>query len=560
MAAGEISSDPAPNKIDTAETRQRRDRKLIEKLQTARSRTAGAGTTQFYVAPLPSGKRYAPVTDNPRNQSDIPDVPYVIAPSRLGDNLSYDHPAHEPMSVKRILLLVLAVVIIGGIVFGVVIHNRGKVTPVTTARVQRQDLIATVNGTGQIKPKTYVNVGATSFGRITHLFVKEGDHVKAGQLVATVESEQPASAVQAQQAAIASSRTDVDSMVAAEKTAEANVAEAKADLEQKKFDFDRARALFNEKLIAKQDFDAKKAAYDVSGATLQQRQAAVAQSQAQTASARGKVSQAVATLRGNDYSLGLTQSRAPFNALVTNVPVREGETVVVGIQNAEGSTLMTLADMSVITAEVKVDETDIVNVRLNQPADVTVDALPGRVFKGHVTEVGDQALLRTTGIATSQSTTGTEEAKDFKVIVTLDQSSDELRPGLSATAKITTAQRPNVLTIPIQALVDRDPAAEQQLARNAGKPPKNAAAPAPSRSKQVQGVYKTVDQKGKLHVAFVPVTTGVTGSTDIELLSGLSQNDELVTGPYKTLRALHSGEPVKRETAAEAAPPTDSGS
>ncbi len=128
-----------------------------------------------------------------------------------------------------------------------------------------------------------------------------------------------------------------------------------------------------------------------------------------------------------------------------------------GIQNTEGSTLMTLADMSVITAEVKVDETDIVNVRLGQPADVTVDALPGKVFKGHVTEVGDQALLRTTGQSHLQSTTGIEEAKDFKVVVTLDHPSDELRPGLSTTAKITTASKDDVVTIPIQALVMRDP-------------------------------------------------------------------------------------------------------
>src|ERR1700761_3378021 len=155
-------------------------------------------------------------------------------------------------------------------------------------------------------------------------------------------------------------------------------------------------------------------------ATLTQRQAALDQAVAQTNSARGHLNQAVASQRANFDSLDKTISRAPFDGLVTNVPVREGETVVVGIQNAEGSTLMTLADMSVITAEVKVDETDIVNVSLNQPVDVTVDALPGRIFKGHVTEDGDQALLRTTGIATSQSTTGTEEAKDFKVVVTID--------------------------------------------------------------------------------------------------------------------------------------------
>ena len=139
--------------------------------------------------------------------------------------------------------------------------------------------------------------------------------------------------------------------------------------------------------------------------------------------------------------LNKTIAIAPFDGIVTNEPVREGETVVEGIQNTEGSTLMTLADMSIITAEVKVDETDIVNIQLGQPAEVTVDALPNKVFKGHVTLVGDQALLRSTGVATSQSTTGTEEAKDFKVVVTLDDPSNELRPGLSCTAKITTAHK-----------------------------------------------------------------------------------------------------------------------
>ena len=226
----------------------------------------------------------------------------------------------------------------------------------------------------------------------------------------------------------------------------------------------------------------------MSVATLDQRIAALAQAKAQTDSQRGHLDQAEASQRANFDALDKTISRAPFDGLVTNVPVREGETVVVGIQNAEGSTLMTLADMSVITAEVKVDETDIVNIALGQSADVTVDALPGRVFKGHVTEVGDQALLRTTGIATSQSTTGTEEAKDFKVVVTLDQTPgnhlDELRPGLSTTARITTAQRPDALTIPIQALVQRDPAVEKTLLENDGKLPQTVSAATTAPAKQ----------------------------------------------------------------------------
>jgi len=462
------------------------------------------------------------------------------------------------MSAKKIIFILLAVVLVVGVVAGTIIQSRNSVLAVTTGKATTQDLVATVSGTGQIKPKTYVVVGATSFGRITKLYVKEGDHVKAGQLLATVESEQPASAVQAQQAVIASNKTNVDSYIAAENTAVAAIEQAKADLVQKEADIKRYEQLYKEQLVAKQDYDAKKALFDVDVATLNQRIAALAQAKAQTNSARSQVAQSVATLSGNAYQLGLTQSRAPFDGLVTDVPVREGETVVVGIQNASGSTLMTLADMSVVTAEVKVDETDIVNIALGQPADVTVDALPGKTFKGHVTEVGDQALLRTTGIATSQSTTGTEEAKDFKVVVTLDINSgisqDDLRPGLSTTAKITTAHKPDTLTIPIQALVQRDASAEADLFKNHGKASTTSnASSTPAKTTLIQGVYLLVTDKNTLRVKFIPVATGITGATDIEVLSGLKQGDEIATGRYKVLRTLKSGTAIKRDTTIQTA-------
>ena len=465
------------------------------------------------------------------------------------------------MSAKKIIVIVVVVLVLAGIVTATIIHGQSSVTKVSTGKAVRQDLVSIVNGTGQIKPKTYVNIGATAFGRITHLYVKEGDHVKVGATLATVESVQPQATVAAQQATIAAANTDITSYLAAEKTAQANITQGKADLEQKKLDYTRAQALYNDKLIAKQDYDAKKAAYDMSAATLEQREAALAQARAQTESQRGHMNQAVASQRANYDALDKTVSRAPFDGLVTNVPVREGETVVLGIQNAEGSTLMTLADMSVITAEVKVDETDIVTVSLNQSVDVTVDALPGRVFKGHVTEVGDQALLRTTGVATSQSTTGTEEAKDFKVVVTLDQtpgvSMDDLRPGLSATAKITTAQKPNALTIPIQSLVQRDAVAEKTLASNAGKSPSGVAAVpagAATKTQLVQGVYVLRTDHKKQRAVFVPVTTGITGATDIEVLSGLKEGDQIVTGRYRILRALKSGTAVKIDNSVEASP------
>ena len=424
-------------------------------------------------------------------------------------------------------------------------------TKVLTAKVARQDLATVVSGTGQIKPKTFVNVGATSFGRITHLMVKEGDHVTKGQVLATVESVQPEANVAAQQATIAAAKTDINSYIAAEKTAEANVEHAKADLEQKKLDWDRAQSLYQAGIVAKQDFDAKKAAYDTDVASLAQAVAGLNQAKAQTESARGHLGTQEATLRFNQDALSKTVSIAPFDGIVTNLPVREGETVVVGIQNAEGSTLMTLADMSVITAEVKVDETDVVNIKVGQAAEVSIDALPGRTFKGHVTLVGDQALLRSTGVATSQSTTGTEEAKDFKVVVTFDETAPELRPGLSTTAKITTAQKSNVLSLPIQALTTFTP---PPPAANGNVEAASTSSSGP-KAKPVQGVYVVQkDPHGKQRAKFVPVTTGITGATDIEVLSGLTEGQEIVTGPYKILRGLKDGALLKKDTAKPLAP------
>ena len=473
-----------------------------------------------------------------------------------------ERETNRSMKTRNIVIAVLVLLVVGSAAAFTVYRKQAAIPRVTTAVISRQDLISVVSGTGQIKPKTYVNIGATAFGRITNLNVKEGDHVRKGAVLATLENVQPSATVAAQTATIASSRTDVSSFVAAEATAKANIAAAQADLEQKKLDYSRAQELYKDQLIAKQDYDAKKAAYDSSAATLEERQAAALQAQAQTASQRAKVNQAVASQRSNFDALDKTVSRAPFDGLVTNVPVREGETVVVGIQNAEGSTLMTLADMSVITAEVKVDETDIVNVKMGQAAEVTVDALPNRIFKGHVTEVGDQALLRTTGVATSQSTTGTEEAKDFKVVVTMDAANgalnDELRPGLSATAKITTARRTNIVTIPIQALVQRDPTLEAQLARNDGKAVAlDASAPvvtSKTKTAVVQGIYVLKANQGKDYALFLPVLTGVTGATDIEVTGGVDPGQTIITGRYKTLRSLKSGTVVKPDNAVEVTP------
>ena len=451
--------------------------------------------------------------------------------------------------MKKILLIIGAVVVLGAIVTFTVVRAQSGYTKVLIGTVAKENLVSIVSATGQVRPKNYVNVGANAMGRVTHFYVNEGDHVKKGQILATIENVQQQANVAAQQATISAARTDINSYVAAEKTAEANVAHAKADLEQKKLDYQRAQALFNAQVMSKQDFDAKKAAYDLDVAGLQQAEAGLSQARAQTASAQGHLQTQQATLKVNEDLLNRTIAVAPFDGIVTNKPIREGEMVVMGIQNTEGSTLMTLADMSVITAEVKVDETDIVNVANGQEADVTVDALPGKVFKGHVTEVGDQALLRSTGVSTSQSTSGVEEAKDFKVVVTLDHPSDELRPGLSCTAKITTAKKDNIIAIPIQALTMRDPKhlTDTTTSTSSSSTVSAATNGNSQQTQQVQGVFVVSKVKGKDRVHFVPVTTGITGATDIEVTSGLKPGDRIVTGTYHVLRDLKENSLVKQD-------------
>jgi len=438
------------------------------------------------------------------------------------------------------------------LIVGFTVHQSSKnVATVQTGKALREDLATVVSASGEIKPKTYVNVGANAFGKITHLYVKEGDHVKKGQLLAQIENVQPEADVNANEASLQAAQTDSLASDAAVKTAQADLLRAQADYERNKLDWERAQSLFKDGLISKSDFDSRKNAWATADAGLTQAQARLAQSKAQKDSADKHVAQARATLTHYADLLKKTTYPAPFDGVVTNLPVREGETVVIGIQNAQGSTLMTIADMSVITAEVKVDETDIVSVRLGQPAEVTIDAIPKKVFHGNVSEIGDNAIVRSSGVSTSQQTTASEEAKDFKVVVTLTDAPTDFRPGLSTTAKITTATRSNALSVPIQALTLRTKV--QIEAQNNPPGSVHAAAPAAkevaSKNKkddEVQGVFVIRNKKAM----FVPVTTGITGTSDIEVLGGLKEGDEVITGSYKVLRTLRPGSSVKIDNSA----------
>ena len=270
-----------------------------------------------------------------------------------------------------------AVLLIAGIGFGVYNARKGVVT-VQTGRARRQDLTAIVSASGEIKPKTYVNIGANAFGKITHLYVKEGDRVRKGQVLAQLENVQSTADVNATQASLEAAQTDTVAAEAAMKTSQADLVRAKSDYDHAKLDWERAQGLFKEALIAKSEYDMRKAAWETADAGMAQAQARLAQAKAQKDSAERHIGQMKANLTHAADVLQKTTYAAPFDGVITNLPVREGETVVIGIQNSPGSTLMTLADMAVLTAEVKVDETDIVNVRLGQPAEVSIDAMPKR--------------------------------------------------------------------------------------------------------------------------------------------------------------------------------------
>jgi HlyD family secretion protein len=444
------------------------------------------------------------------------------------------------------------VAVLGGVVaYSVNKANKGVVT-VQTAKVAPADtLTSQVTASGEIKPTTYTNVTAQGFGRITSIVVKEGDHVKKGDVLLTQDNIQANADVLAQAASANSAESGVTASEASYKAAQADLLQQQANLEKAKLDFERGQNLYKDGLIPKQDFDQRKTGYDAQAAAVDSSRARVLQIKASMDQMRAQLSQSRAMLVHSQDILHKTTYTSPINGIVSYLPERIGDYVVPGIQNSNGSFLMTLSDMSIVTAEVKVDETDIVSVKKGQDADVTIDAVPGKIFKGKVTEIGSQAVLRTSGLATTQSTTSNQEAKDFKVVVTIADPPENLRPGLSTTAKIKTAEKKNVLAIPIQALAVRTRKDIDDAKKNAGGSGVTLAAPPPSaagdpKKEEIQGVFVVNGKKA----LFRPVETGITGVTDIEVTKGLQQGDEIVIGSYKALRTLKPEASVKVDNSA----------
>ncbi|PYV09913.1 MAG: secretion protein HlyD [Acidobacteria bacterium] len=470
---------------------------------------------------------------------------------------------------KKILLIIVAAAVLTGLVLGGIAWSRRGVVAVQIGKVIRQDLASIVTASGEIKPPSnqWANVNANSFGKITEILVKEGDRVKRGQLLLKTESVQQEADVKAQEAALLTARADASAAEAAVasssanlKTSQADLAQSRARYNQSKDDFNRAEQLFKDRLIAQQVHDQRRSDYAVAQAGLESAQARVTQARAQVEQATYNRDMAKARVAQNQAQLirakdlrSKTIYTSPLDGIITSLPVHVGENVVPGIQNQPGSVLFQVSDLSVITAEVKVDETDIVNVKLGQPAEVNIDAIPNKTFKGHVTEIGQSAVSRTTGQTTSQSGASNEEAKDFKVVVTLDDPPSNVRPGLSTTAKVTTATRQNAVTVPIQALTIRTRRELEETGKDA-KDKALAAGPGVSTpvaspkdkekgKEELQGVFAV--RKGR--AVFVPVETGIMGSTDVEVVKGLEQGEEMVTGSYQVLRTLKNNTKVKVE-------------
>lgn len=445
---------------------------------------------------------------------------------------------------KLVLALILVGVMAAGGYAAYDYYNTKDIVTVQAGEVVRQDLAQSVSANGEIKPKKSVNISSNAMGRITNMPVKEGAHVRTGDLLITLESIQTEADVEAAQAALSAAETELAGMASQIKANDANIASAKAEitraqaeLNRAKLNLDRADSMFKEGLIPREQYDRTKSDYDVAATGITSARARLDQADAQAAQTLNQrdstslrlAQQRTQVIRAKDQ-LSKTIITSPLNGMITYLPVNEGEIAIIGIQNSPGTTLMTIADMSVITAEVKVDEADIVNVRLGQEAEIKVDALGDQKLKGHVSEVGNSALNRSGG---TTSNTGSQEAKDFKVVITLDEPPDTLRPGLSCTVTIITARTAKVLTIPIQALTIRefddpdDPLKKKKIEK--------------------EGVYTLQGDT----VVFKTVKTGITGTTDIEILEGLSENEKIVTGPYQVLRELEDNKKVKVEEAEE---------
>jgi len=416
----------------------------------------------------------------------------------------------------RLVASTLGILALAGAAAGFIVkRNRDRVT-VQSQKVGRRDLTSVVSASGEVRPKRYVNISANVSGRITHLYVKEGDRVRQGQVLARIDSTRFAADTRQSEAAV--------------KAAQADLVRAQADTQVARLSFERTQSMHLDKLVSDQALDQARAEFEMRAANV--------------TSLKERIAQVEAALESSADNLEKTIVPAPMDGVVTALVKEEGE-VVIGAQSFQPTVIMTVADLSVMEAEILVDETDIRSVALGQEARVRVDALDRLEIKGDVTEIGASAIPR--GLSSSAAATSTNtgnQAKDFKVTITLEDPPASLRPGLNATADITAARKTGVLAVPIQAVVVRqvdehgkpiDPDQDEE-----NDQPQKAVR---RRGEEKDGVFVVKDGQAR----FRAVVTGILGETDIEIREGVQEGEEIVTGSYKTLRTLKDAAKIKVE-------------
>jgi HlyD family secretion protein len=426
------------------------------------------------------------------------------------------------LNKKKVIGSVLGVLALGGLVGWNVTKDSRERVLVVAQKASKADLVSIVSASGEVKPKRYVDVSANVPGRIVKLAVKEGDTVKTGQVLCQVESTRYVADAQQAEEGVMASRADLE--------------RTKADVEVARLNAERTQRMWADKLVPDQQRDQAEADFKMKAAAVD--------------SARRRMAQLEAQLTSTKDDLYKTTVYATMDGVVTSLVKQEGE-MVIGAQSFQPTVIMTVADLSIMEVEILVDETDIRNVQLGQPADIRVDALEGVKIKGEVTEIGSSAIPRNATATTSTSNTNNgEQAKDFKVKVTIKDPPKALRPSMNATSDITTATREKVLSVPIQAVVVRalDKQGKVINPNDLEEAPSGSALPR-GKGEEKDGVF--VIEKGVAH--FRPVKTGIVGETDLELLEGLKEGEEVVTGSYKTLRTLKDEAKVKTETKKEKA-------
>ena len=477
---------------------------------------------------------------------------------------------------KKIWIIVGAVVILAIIVVASVSSSQRDTVLVQTTTVQRKDVLkSTVTASGEIRAKTSVNVQSEISGIITELPVHEGNTVKKGDVLLSIDPIQTDSdmvAARAQyDASAADARGQEFEILNAENNLmrdEASLRSSRSELEQAENNYSRAqssfnrqRQLFEDGLISRDSYETEQNTLKSAKSSLDIRKASVNQIENQinisknniakmrssmTAStARAK--QAAANLAKADDQSKKAKIPSPMDGVITQLNKEKGERAVPGMLTNPEATIMIISDMSTIQAQLKVDETDIVNLSLGDVATIKVDALPDVVFQGEVTEIGNSPI---------ESATSSQEAKDFKVIVTLKQPSPLLRPGMSCTGEITTDTKNNVLAIPIQALTSREVEVDKDgkyhppdlKQKSRGAVTRAASNKDKEQKKELEGVF-IIDQNNIAR--FRPVKTGITGESEIEVTENLKEREEIVSGSYQTLRTIKDGAAVKIDKAAK---------